>query len=237
MFGKTTQAAEEKPRQTRTVLEMLQAEDFEAPKPAPSSLAKSQPAFKLALDPLKLGARAIDRTHGFFSEPVTAPSHIPEHLRQHFLSLVQKNGLTLSRLLGPYKDNEEIVLAAIEQNSLALRYASDRLKGDSGVVLSAIWQNAEENRHRTVENIEQTIHNLIRSVSPLYDSEDIKRAIQTAAQVPCPDLDEGNHEIFEQALNKAVASKLHGPVNGAASRATPPSVSDVDDLDKESPGL
>ena len=54
---------------------------------------------------------------------------------------------------------------------------------------------------------------------------------------PCPHLDEGNHETFEQALNKAVASKLHGPVNGAASRATPSSVSDVDDLDKESPGL
>lgn len=237
MFGRTTRAAEEKPQTTRTLLDVLRKDRLDVP----DKSATLKAIRRIETNPSSF---QLDQGVTFFSDTPTAPldstnspSRIPEHLRQHFLNLVQKNGLTLSRLLVPYKDDEEIVLAAIEQNSLALRYASDRLKGDKGVVLSAICQNAEENRHRTVENIEQTIQNFIRSVSPLYDSEDITRAIQTAAQVPRPHLDEGNHDTFEQALSKAVASKLHGPVSGAASRATPPSVSDVDDLDKESHGL
>ena len=60
--------------------------------------------------------------------------------KETILEAVMIDGRALERNAA-WKDENDIVLAAVSQNGLALRFASDRLKDENNIVFAAVSQN------------------------------------------------------------------------------------------------
>ena len=57
------------------------------------------------------------------------------------IRVMESNGLQLKYVDKAFKNNEDIVLAAVTENGLALEFADDSLKSNEAIVLAAVRQN------------------------------------------------------------------------------------------------
>jgi hypothetical protein len=122
-----------------------------------AAVEKSEYALNYASDELKADKEVILAA---VKHHPTAFQFVPNDFKEDpqnkalILAAVTKYGNTLMYLPQIWRDDEDIMLAAIKQNRLTIHFASDKLKNKKEIVLAALQpENQEENKRQGVCNM------------------------------------------------------------------------------------
>lgn len=133
--------------------------------------------------------------------------------KEEALDLVNKNGVFLNSLSLEFKDDSDVVIAAIKNYSHSFAYASDRLKNDREIVLLAL-EDEGENLEYVSPELKQDKTILLKALEQSLNAfksipEDIKQYLEPSNPVKSLKSLILNEKLEDSIPNKNTKTSQH----------------------------